>query len=352
MSRYQKFIANQPVRRGFVLLSLVFVLWLARSEMSTVLLTFIFSFLVIQLVNLIRRHVNIRPVIIVIPLYLLIIGGIFYAVFNYVPSLVSESIKSINTVIKFYTSGAFDHNQMIQWAVKSVKQMNLTGQIKTGLTAVLSYAGSIGSAGVTIALSFLLSFFFTVEIDELKHFGGLFIKSPLGWYFADLRFFALKFINTFGVIIEAQLIIAIVNTTITTITLIFLKMPNIPTLAVMVFFLSLIPVVGAIISVVPLTIIAFTVGGVQSAIIIIVMIVIIHFLEAYVLNPRLMASRTELPGFFTIVILIVAERLFGAWGLIVGIPIFTFLLDVFGVKKIGSRTAKQAVNDTDAKPKS
>ncbi len=128
----------------------------------------------------------------------------------------------------------------------------------------------------------------------------------------------MKFINTFGVIIEAQLIIAVVNTTITTITLIFLKMPNIPTLAVMVFFLSLIPVAGAIISVIPLTIIAYTVGGVQSAVIIIIMIIIIHFLEAYVLNPRLMASRTELPGFFTIVIMLVAERLFGAWGLIVG----------------------------------
>lgn len=179
MSRYQKFIANQPVRRGVVLISLVFILWLARSAMSTVLLTFIFSFLVIQLINLIRRHVNIRPVIVVIPLYLLIIGGIFYAIINYVPSLVNESIHSVNTVIKFYTSGAFDHNEMIQWAVKSVKQMNLTGQIKTGLSAVLSYAGSIGSAGVTVALSFLLSFFFTVEIDELKHFGGLFLKSPM-----------------------------------------------------------------------------------------------------------------------------------------------------------------------------
>lgn len=49
-----------------------------------------------------------------------------------------------------------------------------------------------------------------------------------------------------------------------------------------------------------------------------------------------MSSRTKLPVFFTFVVLILAERLFGTWGLIVGIPVFTFLLDVFGIKKIAN----------------
>ena len=30
----------------------------------------------------------------------------------------------------------------------------------------------------------------------------------------------------------------------------------------------------------------------------------------------------------------VSEHLFGVWGLIVGVPIFTFLLDIVGVKQI------------------
>ena len=57
-------------------------------------------------------------------------------------------------------------------------------------------------------------------------------------------------------------------------------------------------------------------------------------IESYVLNPKFMSSRTELPIFYTFVVLLVSEHLFGVWGLIVGVPIFTFLLDIVGVKQI------------------
>jgi predicted PurR-regulated permease PerM len=50
-----------------------------------------------------------------------------------------------------------------------------------------------------------------------------------------------------------------------------------------------------------------------------------------------MSSRTELPIFYTFVVLMVSEKLFGTWGLIVGVPIFTFLLDIMGVKSIGDK---------------
>ncbi|WP_407892358.1 AI-2E family transporter [Lacticaseibacillus sp. N501-2] len=331
---YEKFLRNTPVRRGVVLATVVLVLWLARSIMSTILLTFIFAFLVTRAINLVRKYVHVPAVVVVAPLYLLIIAGVSYAAVQYVPEIVKQSVSSFNSVLDFYNSGSFEHNTTIQWVLKSIDQMNLKTQIQKWLGGILEYVGSIGAMGVTFLLSLLLSFFFTVEIDSLKKFGNMFLRSPFGWYFADLKFFADKFIDTFGVVIEAQIVIAFVNTTITTITLIFMKMPNIPTLALMVFILSLIPVAGAFISTIPLAIIAFTVDGMQGVITIIIMILAIHALEAYVLNPKFMSSRTKLPAFFTFVVLLLGEELFGTWGLIVGIPIFTFLLDIIGVKKI------------------
>jgi len=214
--------------------------------------------------------------------------------------------------------------------------MNLNEQLKVGVSTILEYASNIGAMGVTLFISFILSFFYTIELDSLNDFGQNFLTSPFGWYFQDIAYFAKKFTNTFGVVIEAQIFIALVNTAITTITLLFLKMPNVPSLALMVFLLSMIPVAGAIISVVPLSVIAFTVDGWQGVLTIIIMIIVIHALEAYVLNPKFMSSRTKLPVFFTFVILLVADRLFGTWGLIVGIPIFTFLLDILGIKKIAT----------------
>ncbi len=330
---YRKFISNIPLRRAVVLAGVALILWLARSVMSIILLTFIFAFLCTRLVNAIRRHVHIRPVVVVGPLYLAVLLGLSYAAVHYVPAIIRQSVALFNSVQKFYYSDEFAHNQAMQWVLKNVQSLNLRTQLEGGVKTVLEYASNVGAMGVTLLLAFLLSFFFTVEIDELKRFGNLFIKSPFGWLFADLHYFATKFIDTFGVVIEAQIFIAIVNTVITTVTLLVMKMPNVPSLAIMVFLLSLIPVAGAIISVVPLAIIAFTVDGLQGVITIVIMIIVIHILEAYVLNPKFMSSRTSLPVFFTFVILLVAERLFGTWGLIVGIPIFTFLLDIIGVKK-------------------
>ena len=95
--------------------------------------------------------------------------------------------------------------------------------------------------------------------------------------------------------------------------------------------MSMIPVAGVIISAIPMMLIGYTVGGVKYIIYIIIMLCVVHALEAYVLNPKLMSSRTELPIFYTFVVLYVSEHLFGMWGLI-GSPLLILLLGILGVK--------------------
>ena len=102
----------------------------------------------------------------------------------------------------------------------------------------------------------------------------------------------------------------------------------------MVFILGLIPVAGVIISLIPLTIIAYSIGGVMTVIYVLIMVAVVHAIEAYILNPKLMSSKTNLPVFYTFIILIFGEHFFGVWGLILGIPIFVFLLDVLGVRTV------------------
>lgn len=113
-----------------------------------------------------------------------------------------------------------------------------------------------------------------------------------------------------------------------------MRMPQIIALGLMVFILSLIPVAGVIISLIPLSLVAYSVGGLRYVIYIFIVIMIIHAIEAYILNPKFMASKTELPIFYTFVVLLVGEHFLGTWGLIVGVPIFTFLLDILGVKSV------------------
>jgi predicted PurR-regulated permease PerM len=61
------------------------------------------------------------------------------------------------------------------------------------------------------------------------------------------------------------------------------------------------------------------------------MVVVLHALESYILNPKLMSSKTNLPTFITFIILVFGEHFLGVWGLILGIPIFIFFLDLVGV---------------------
>lgn len=82
-------------------------------------------------------------------------------------------------------------------------------------------------------------------------------------------------------VIEAQFLIAVVNCILTVIALIVLGFPQLLVLAVMIFLLGLIPVAGVIISLFPLCIIAYNVGGVMYVVYILVFITVIHALESY-----------------------------------------------------------------------
>ncbi len=62
------------------------------------------------------------------------------------------------------------------------------------------------------------------------------------------------------------------------------------------------------------------------------MICIVHAVETYILNPKLMSNRTKLPVCFVFIILLVGEHYLGVWGLLIGVPIFMFLMDILGVK--------------------
>ncbi len=250
----------------------------------------------------------------------------------------------VDSVYKFYQKPDYNTNQVFKWLNSYIKTSDLMHQFKGGITVALNYLTSIGTMGITFFLSLILSFFFTVESQRMFKFSRLFLTSRYAWFFQDIYYFAQKFVNTFGVVIEAQVFIALTNTILTTIFLGFMRMPQLPSLAIMVFLLSMIPVAGVIISCIPLALIGYSVGGIQYVAYILVLILLIHTLETYVLNPQFMASRTKLPIFYTFVVLLIGERLFGTWGLIVGIPIFTFFLDILGVKSISAKKLKSAKN--------
>ncbi|HIZ96143.1 MAG TPA: AI-2E family transporter [Candidatus Ligilactobacillus excrementavium] len=332
MSIWEKFINNVRLRRAVVLALLVIVLYAFRGLMNTILLTFIFTFLVVQLINFIQKKVKIPSMVIVIVVYALILFGIYFVVTNYAPKIFGQFEELVRSVIAFYQNPPQGTNDVLEYISDYLSKSDIMAQLKNGAAFLVQSITTLGSFGVSLLMALLLSFFFTVEKEQMFSFSRNFLSGPYSWFFKDIRYFANIFVNTFGVVLEAQFLIAIANTVLTLIGLSLMKMPQLDTLVVMIFILSMIPVAGVIISAIPMSLIAYTEGGVKSVAYVLIMLLLIHALESYVLNPKLMSSKTNLPIFYTFVVLFVSQHIFGTWGLIVGIPIFIFLLEVMGVK--------------------
>lgn len=333
MSLYQRFVNNVILRRWVVLGILIGLLWLVRSEMSKILLTFIFTFLIIRLIRGIQKHVRVPYQFIVIVVYAMLIIGIYFAITIYIPKITAQVVSSVQSIYNFYQDSANDTNQTVKLISNWLAKSNLLPQVRGSLKVIVDYITSIGSFGVTIVLSVILSFFYTIELKPMESFSRLFLSSEYGWFFQDISYFGHKFADTFGVVLEAQFLIALFNTAITTIVLAFLHIPQLLAVAIMIFILSLVPVAGVIISAIPLSILGYAVGGTKDVVTILILLLVVHAMEAYVLNPKLMSSKTELPIFYTFVVLLAGEAMWGIWGLIVSVPIFTFFLDILGVKK-------------------
>lgn len=341
VNAWHRFIDNVPLRRFTVLALLIWVLYLVRGMLSAILLTFIFTYIVVHWVRFVQRWLPKLPsLLVVLVTYAVLIAAVYFAVTKYLPLLITQIIRMVNSVLKFYQSQ--DGSWLIKQLNHYISAKTVTAQVKHGINLAFSTLTSLTKMAVTFFMSFILSFFYTIELKQMYSFSRLFLTSDLfSWLFEDIYFFGKKFVNTFGVVLEAQFFIALCNTALTTICLMFMHMPQILALALMVFVFSLVPVAGVIISLIPLSMVGYSVGGIRDVIYIIIMIIAIHALESYVLNPKFMSSRTELPIFYTFVVLMVSEKLFGTWGLIVGVPIFTFLLDIMGVKSIGDQKQRE-----------
>jgi predicted PurR-regulated permease PerM len=135
--------------------------------------------------------------------------------------------------------------------------------------------------------------------------------------------------KAFGVMLgrafEAQTGIAVINAILTSIGFWILGIPSIALLATIVFFCSYIPVAGVIISTIPAALFALQTGGVQLVGWLVVMVLIVHAIEAYALNPIIYGHHMKLHPVAILGILVVGEHLFGIWGLLLGVPISAFL---------------------------
>ena len=187
----------------------------------------------------------------------------------------------------------------------------------------------IGQSVLSFASSFLLSllFSFLIVLDLRKITRGMngLANTKIGFIYDEVASNIAGFGRVLGRALEAQLFIAICNTVLTAACIWVMGLPNLLVLSTIVFFCSFIPVAGTFISSTPIALLALQGDGVSAMLIVIAMIVGVHLIETYVLNPQIYGHHMHMNPVLVLIVLTIGGKLFGIWGLILGIPIVNYV---------------------------
>jgi predicted PurR-regulated permease PerM len=203
------------------------------------------------------------------------------------------------------------------------------------LALMSSLGGAIGQLVPKILLfpmqlltALLLSFLITIDVPRLRSGLEKLSRTRFRHVYWEIKPGLVSFGLLIGRAFQAQGIIAIVNSALTWIAIHFLAIQNAAFLCFIVFLCSFVPVLGVVFSSVPIAIMALTQdgGSFTLAASSIAAILLIHFLETSVLNPRILGNMLHLHPVLVLTILAVCEHFFGVWGLLLGVPVVVYVI--------------------------
>jgi predicted PurR-regulated permease PerM len=201
--------------------------------------------------------------------------------------------------------------------------------LRENLRSSVEKLRSIGERLLALASAFLLSLLFSflilLDLPRLTTAVQGLSRTKLRFMYVEVAEGLARFGQTVGRALEAQFFIAIINTALTAIGMQILGMREVAFPSLIVFFCSFVPVVGVFLSSVPICLSALQQSGFGLVFGCIVLITLIHQIEAYVLNPRIYGHHLRMNPVLVLIILTVAGKLFGVWGLVLGVPVARYV---------------------------
>ncbi len=212
--------------------------------------------------------------------------------------------------------------------VQSIWQMfNFGGgqiEIPHYISATLNSMVSIISS---LFLAFLFSFLILFDLDALRIGIHKLSESRLSPIYKELVPRLANFGSVLGEALQAQLIIALLNTLLTALGVILLGIKGeMFLISTIVFLCSFIPIAGVFISSAPIIVISLQYGGISLAFLAAGYIILIHMVEAYILNPQIYGHQLKINPVFSLILLTLAGKLVGLWGLVLVLPITTYFI--------------------------
>lgn len=181
-----------------------------------------------------------------------------------------------------------------------------------------------------LATALLLTLFICFDMLNLRESIGRLRDSRIGDFYNEIVPNLGVFSRLIGRSFSAQALIAVFNTLLTFLLLCLLGIENDLLLCLFVFIGSFIPVLGVLLSGIPIAIQAILQpdGSIKMACLAMAGILLIHLIETSFLSPRIVGKSLGLHPVVVLVILVVGEHFFGIWGLLLGVPVAVYFFRV------------------------
>lgn len=285
------------------------------------------------LVTWLEKHKFPRPLAIatVLVAVLGVFTGLVFAIIPVITEQVQTAIRAAPSLITAFSDGTLKENieKAVPWFDVKGALNGLDGWVKNLDFTTIS--GGVLSVGIGIAAGLtgtvvvlILTIYFVSSLTNLKR--GLYQLVPASKRpgFIDL---AEQVASAVGRYVIGQGSLALVNGVLSFIvlTLIFpafgLPVKYSALLAFIAFLGSLIPLVGTISGSVIITLLVLLFNGPPSVIAVGIYYVIYMQVEAYVLNPRIMAKAVKIPGAIVVIAALAGGTLLGILGALIAIPV-------------------------------
>ncbi len=331
-------MTNRPFQWAFIAtlgVVLAFGIAAAFASMSNVVFSVLAAaFITLGLDPLVRwfqrrgmkRGVAIVTVII---LFILVIAGMLWLVLplvitqaaafvNGLPAMYQEMQKQ-DWFIDMQSGSGGVLGAVYSWIVDTVSDPNFWATVGGGaLNVGVAILGGLSSA----FFIFILTIYFTATLDTSKRAIYTLISAS---HRERVVGYAERIMQNVGRYLSGMVVLAFFNALYSFILLTLVGVPFALVISVAAFFITLIPLIGTVLTTAVMTVLTLFVSPVSALIVLIAMLIYMQ-VEAYILTPKVMSKAVQVPGSIVLIAALAGGTLGGLPGALVAIPVAAGIL--------------------------
>lgn len=324
---------SNPLRWGFtvtigVLIALLLAL-MVTSLSSVVFSVFAALFIALGLDPLLRwfQKLGMPRSWAIVTVIFLIIALLATILLLIVPLLIQQVQLLVNTVpqqiASLEASGWFEEldtftgglvGSLVNWIEKTVTDPKFWATVGGGALQLGVAITNAVSSGFFIAI---LTIWFVAGLDTMKTAAYSLVAASKRDVFSN---YANRIMDSVGKYLSGMVVLAFMNTVFSIIVLSLVGVKYVFVIAIAIFFITLIPLVGTVITTIVMTVLALFVSP-TAAIITLISMLIYMQVEAYIFTPRVMSKAVQVPGSIVLISALAGGTLAGLGGALVAIPI-------------------------------